>query len=218
MTMLLDLRDGGLREVPDQVRQPGHTSVNLSGNNLEHINSGSINEAVIEMDLSSNKLSAVPSSFNALVALTNLQLASNVLTSIGSSLSGLTNLKQLVLARNKLDDVSDAFDYLTALEYLDLSQNQLRGQPVFNQPLKQLTNLNLSDNRMTYLHKSIALCPKLIHLKVCCHSLSVHVASVFGRGAVALLRRFPTIGCELTQARCAFAQIFNSWTSPVTPW
>ncbi|XP_062915783.1 lumican-like isoform X1 [Mobula hypostoma] len=62
-------------------------------------------------------------------SLVELKLSSNKISKIGNSLRGLENLTTLVLEDNKLTDVGGALNNLKSLTYLDLSMNELTKLP-----------------------------------------------------------------------------------------
>ncbi|XP_072914950.1 lumican [Hemitrygon akajei] len=62
-------------------------------------------------------------------SLVELKLSSNKISKIGNSFKGLENLTTLVLEDNKLTDVGGALSNLKSLFYLDLSMNELTKLP-----------------------------------------------------------------------------------------
>lgn len=80
------------------------------------------------LDLSSNKLKAVPSAFNSISSLVKLDLSSNLIENINSkAFSKLHELRELNLQKNQLTRLDpELFHPLTDLEFIDISFNQIK--------------------------------------------------------------------------------------------
>ena len=96
--------------------------------------------------LSSNSLSAVPSSLGSLSKLQSLYLDDNVIRSFEIS-SGLSELTLLRLTNNQLSSIPTQISTLTKLRILYLDGNYIKSVPQkFFQDLAKLTTLRLGDN------------------------------------------------------------------------
>ncbi|KAJ6797501.1 Uncharacterized protein M6B38_217550 [Iris pallida] len=137
----------GLKVVPSISAFTGLRSVNLSGNFIVQINSGSLPRSLHTLDLSRNKIGAVEG-LRELTRLRVLNLSYNRISRIGHGLSNCTLIKELYLAGNKISDV-EGLHRLLKLTVLDLSFNKIAtakalGQLVAN--YNSLLALNLIGN------------------------------------------------------------------------
>ncbi|KAL2647015.1 hypothetical protein AAZV13_05G091350 [Glycine max] len=84
---------------------------------------------VTEMDLSENRLMALPTTIGGLKALTMLDLHSNQLINLPHSFGELINLVDLDLHANRLKSLPATFGNLTNIIDLDLSSNGFMDLP-----------------------------------------------------------------------------------------
>jgi len=80
-----------------------------------------------QLDLSGNRLTALPDDIGDLPRLTRLVLDDNQLAALPESLGALTSLRWLALDGNALTDLPAAISRLPQLEKLDLRWNKLTG-------------------------------------------------------------------------------------------
>ena len=83
----------------------------------------------MDLWLSNNAITAVPTELGALTALTNLDLADNAITSVPTEVGTLRSLELLGLQNNDLTSVPSEIAALPSLRYLRLNSNQLTGMP-----------------------------------------------------------------------------------------
>ncbi|MFL6273920.1 MAG: COR domain-containing protein [Blastocatellia bacterium] len=102
------------------------------------------------LDLTNNKLTALPDWLSNLTNLTTLDLSNNELTALPDWLANLTNLTVLYLTGNKLTALPDWLANLTNLTDLDLSF-VLTALPDWLANLTNLTALYLGGNKLTAL-------------------------------------------------------------------
>ena len=114
------------------------------------------NRGSLYLSLSNLKLSKLPSGLFALIenltegGLVQLSLSGNRLTAIPSEIRFLPALKNLHLSGNQLTDVSsELIGFLPQLEVLNLFQNQLTDIPLKIFSLSKLEELSLSTNALT---------------------------------------------------------------------
>jgi len=112
------------------------------------------------LNLSGNRLNAVPASVRKLTALTRLDLDHNRLTELPNWLGELTALTTLNLSgnlySNRLSGLPESFGDLTALTWLDLYGNRLvGGLPASFGNLTALTWLRLGGNQLTEVPDSV---------------------------------------------------------------
>ncbi|KAL7245654.1 hypothetical protein ACSBR2_000896 [Camellia fascicularis] len=162
----------GLKVIPTLAQFSSLRSVNLSGNSIVHITTGSLPKGLHTLNMSKNKISTIEG-FRELTRLRVLDLSYNRLSRIGHGLSNCTLIKELYLAGNKISEVEGLHRFLK-LTVLDLSFNKLTttkalGQLVAN--YNSLLALNLLGNPIQsnindeQLRKSVCgLLPKLAYL------------------------------------------------------
>ena len=101
---------------------------------------------VVRLDLSKQKLKAVPEELRRLPNLNALDLGRNKLKELPPWFTDLTNLQELTLSGNKLMDFPEVICGLRHLKRLDMSRNALTGLPACMGRLKELTSLDLWSN------------------------------------------------------------------------
>ncbi|CAK4126271.1 unnamed protein product [Aphanomyces euteiches] len=105
-------------------------------------------QALKELVLSSNKLSALPESLGQLSVLEVLRIEDNQLTRLPESIGALQKLQIMTAQSNQLEILPDSFSNLRFITTLDLSKNRLtslRGCLKHNESLKFL---DLRQNRL----------------------------------------------------------------------
>ena len=117
----------------------------------------------IELDLSYNVLTKLPSEITKLTNLTKLNLIGNQLTELPPEIAKLTNLTTLDLGNNQLTQLPPEITKLTNLNTLNLSGNKLTELPPEIAKLTNLTTLKLVNNQLTELPFEIT---KLTNLKM----------------------------------------------------
>ena len=101
---------------------------------------------VYRLDLSKQKLKAVPEELRRLPNLNALDLGRNKLKELPPWFTDLANLQELTLSGNKLVDFPEVICGLRHLKRLDMSRNALTGLPACLGRLKELTSLDLWSN------------------------------------------------------------------------
>uniref|UniRef100_A0A0A9CKB8 Uncharacterized protein n=1 Tax=Arundo donax TaxID=35708 RepID=A0A0A9CKB8_ARUDO len=137
----------GLKAVPMIAAFSSLRAVNLSGNFIVHISSGSLPKGLHSLDLSRNKIASIDG-LRELTRLRVLNLSYNRISRIGHGLSSCTAIRELYLAGNKISDV-EGLHRLLKLAVLDVSFNKITtakslGQLVAN--YSSLRALNLVGN------------------------------------------------------------------------
>ncbi len=107
------------------------------------------------LDLSDNKLTALPESVTCLQNLTALHLFRNQLTALPENVTRLQNLTSLVLGANQLTTLPESVTRLQYLTELSLNNNQLTALPENVTRLQNLTALGLYGNQLTALPESV---------------------------------------------------------------
>ena len=146
--------------------------------------------ALTQLYLENNQLTSLPDSFVRLTALTRLSLGNNQLTSLPDSFVDLRALTELWLQKNQLTSLPHKFGDLRALTVLSLHQNQLSTLPNSFGNLSALTELNLGKNQLSSLPGSFGRLTALTVLNLCFSQLA-SLPDSFGRlSALTVLRLY----------------------------
>lgn len=161
----------GLRVIPALAPFTSLRTINLSGNSIVRIASGSLPKSLHVLDLSRNKITAIEG-LRELCRLRVLDLSYNKISRIGHGLANCTLIKELYLAGNKISDV-EGLHRLLKLAVLDLSFNKVTTMKALGQlaaNYNSLLALNLLGNPVhtnvgeEQLRKSISsLLPRLAY-------------------------------------------------------
>ncbi len=104
-----------------------------------------------QLNLYLNELSTLPDQICNLTMLSKLNLTDNKLTTLPAEICRLTNLRELSLSHNSLTILPDQIGNLTMLNKLDLYENHLTTLPAKIGDLANLQELNVSSNELTTL-------------------------------------------------------------------
>ncbi|KAM0935416.1 putative leucine-rich repeat domain superfamily [Dioscorea sansibarensis] len=121
---------------------------------------------VTELNLSENRIMALPSTIVSLTCLRKLDIHSNQLINLPDSFGELSNLIDLDLHANQLKSLPASFGNLTSLTNLDLSSNRLSSLPETLGNLKSLRKLNVETNELEELPYTIGSCAALVELRL----------------------------------------------------
>ncbi|ORZ00354.1 hypothetical protein BCR43DRAFT_485087 [Syncephalastrum racemosum] len=168
----LDISRNRLQSLPANVKLLKHLkTLNISANQLHVVPREIYHLTQLEvLILSQNYLVAIPSEMPVhLPNLITLRASANRIRSIDCNLGLWQKLKHFqlgsVFGGNQLSRLPDEIADMPALEELDLTHNQLRELPI-NMHIDTLVHLNVSDNQLGCLPKSIANCRRLRTLNV----------------------------------------------------
>ncbi len=123
-------------------------------------------ERVYRLDLSKNKLAAIPPEVFTLRNLQMLNLSKNRIKEIPPGIAELKHLQRLDLSRNVLVQIPVQIGELENLLFLDLSRNNLISLPKEIGRLKRLEYFNLWDNDLSDLPDEIAGMDRLRELEL----------------------------------------------------
>lgn len=152
---------------PDLAKVVGNLrTLDLSGNRIKALpeNIGAF-KVLKTLTLAKNQLEAIPQDIGQLVKLENLNLAFNLLTAIPSSVSQLRNLKEVNLSQNRLKTFPSCLLGLKQLNMVDLSGNSITCIPQGIERL-EATELVLNQNQISSLPEHLAQCPRLRTLRL----------------------------------------------------
>ncbi len=113
-------------------------------------------DQVYRLDLSGQKLKAVPEGVFLLKNLNALDLSHNKLKALPERMQELRYMQELRASRNKLTALPAGLCRLTHLKRLDLSRNGLRGLPRCVGAFKELVSLDLWDNDLSDFPEEMA--------------------------------------------------------------
>ena len=107
---------------------------------------GELGPSLTYLNLSSNRITSLPTELGALTGMKELRLNSNAITSLPTEIGTLTGLTYLDLPSNAITSVPSELGALTGLVILDLSANQLTGVPTEFRTWGPSSYCTLSDN------------------------------------------------------------------------
>mmetsp|Transcript_9559 Transcript_9559/g.23950 ORF Transcript_9559/g.23950 Transcript_9559/m.23950 type:complete len:921 (-) Transcript_9559:278-3040(-) len=150
-----------LTEIPHDLLQSKDRVINVSNNKISAL-PPDLNRlaSVTEMDLSSNCLRIIPAEFGMLTNLTSLDLSHNRITLLPHEISNLTSLKAVTLAHNRVAHIPDSLATLTRITHLSLRCNCLIKLPPSFGKLVRLKVVDLQNNFLV----EIPPCKKLQRL------------------------------------------------------
>lgn len=116
----------------ERIEYPKCKNLNIKGNRLQKFPTTISDVKTLEkLDLSENRISSIEDdAFDGLENLIELDLSFNELTYLPTSLGKLTKLKKLNLSGNKIGSLPKEFENLTSLESLDFDGNPIGRVPV----------------------------------------------------------------------------------------
>ncbi|KAH7514388.1 hypothetical protein FEM48_Zijuj11G0084500 [Ziziphus jujuba var. spinosa] len=121
---------------------------------------------VVELDLSENRIMALPPTMSGLKALMKLHIHSNQVINLPESFGELSNLTDLDLHANRLRSLPPSFGNLTKLINLNLSSNEFTHLPDIIGNLTNLKRLNVDTNELEDLPYTIGSCTSLLELNL----------------------------------------------------
>lgn len=121
--------------------------------------------ALKTLNLKMNRITSLPEEIGQLVKLETLVVSGNLLSSLPKSLSKLKHLRELDASRNQITAFPVALSKLDHLDSVDLSANKIKSIPEGVEEL-QLTILSLNQNQISTISVSLSKCPRLKTLKL----------------------------------------------------
>eukprot|EP01113_Clastostelium_recurvatum_P024327 TRINITY_DN2904_c0_g1_i3.p1 TRINITY_DN2904_c0_g1~~TRINITY_DN2904_c0_g1_i3.p1 ORF type:complete len:930 (+),score=328.62 TRINITY_DN2904_c0_g1_i3:54-2843(+) len=123
------------------------------------------------LDLSNQKLAAIPPNLRKLAVLVSLSLNHNLIQDV-NGLQENKRLQEVDLSNNQLEALAESFFQLLDLVKLNISFNRLVELSPSVASLQQLTELNLANNKLTALPPTLAKLPRLNILNVSFNNLT----------------------------------------------
>ncbi|KAG6571843.1 Plant intracellular Ras-group-related LRR protein 5, partial [Cucurbita argyrosperma subsp. sororia] len=154
----------------ENIAKSGLTVLNLKGklmDNMEFlpISIGKLS-VLVELDLSENKIMALPPELSSLRLLTKFVIHSNQLINLPGTFGELVNLTVVDLHANRLKSLPASFGNLKNLISLNLSSNLFAHLPEIIGSLTSLKMLNVETNELEDLPYTIGSCSSLVELRL----------------------------------------------------
>ena len=132
------------------------------------------------LDLSLCELEEVPvREIASLRKATNVNLSTNLLVSLPTTFVTLTQIVKLDLSRNMLVELPENFGQMTKLKYLDLYANKISRLPLSLGELKNLRWLDLKENPLTEAVASVAgPCSNIRECQACARNIVTYLSAV----------------------------------------
>ncbi|WP_312074957.1 COR domain-containing protein [Chryseobacterium sp.] len=140
----------------EKIEYPKCKNLSIKGNKLEKFPTSLSDAYTLEkLDLSENKISSIDDdAFDNLENLIELDLSFNDLSYLPTSIGNLKKLKRLILSGNKIKSLPKEFENLTSLEFLDFDGNPIGRVPleISSQGVSGIINyyLSLGDNAQLF--------------------------------------------------------------------
>jgi hypothetical protein len=128
---------------------------------IEELPIGSEHENDERINLSWNRIRAIPQNLESLRCLRSLDLTGNKIEIIPSSLGCLTILKRLELSDNKIRFIAPEIGELKTLTFLGLNSNKLKFLPVEVCNLLNLRHLQVANNDLATIPTGLARLTRL---------------------------------------------------------
>jgi len=184
--------DQNLTMLPENIEKVSATlrGINLSENRITNLPKivADFKELRI-LNVERNQICHIDETWGRLLKqLTHLKISSNRITAIPTSFQSLTFLREVHLASNQLSSFPLEFCGLTQLALLDLSNNSITAIPQEISSLQAL-ELNLNDNKISSIHRDISHCPRLQILRLEQNHLTLEAfpSSILRESKVSLL-------------------------------
>ncbi|XP_072743771.1 uncharacterized protein [Anoplolepis gracilipes] len=132
------------------------------------------------LDLSLCELEEVPvREIVSLRKVTNLNLSTNLLVSLPTTFVTLKQIIKLDLSRNMLVELPENFGEMIQLKYLDLYANKISRLPLSLSELKNLRWLDLKENPLTEAVASVAgPCSNIHECQACARNIVTYLSTV----------------------------------------
>ncbi|RCH80622.1 hypothetical protein CU098_003214, partial [Rhizopus stolonifer] len=189
----LDISRNRLTRLPDQIRHLTHLRIlNVTSNQLTHIPPElyALQDLQV-LILSQNKIQSIPEDMPRLLPnLVTFRIAANLIEKLPSRLDYWQHMRHFQLGSvyggNRLVQLPDSITDMSLLEELDVSYNQLRSLP-HDLAIQSLQFLNVSNNQLDFIPKSITQCQQLKSLNVSKNHLTTLPADLVSLSQLELL-------------------------------
>ncbi|XP_061599768.1 leucine-rich repeat-containing protein 57 [Cololabis saira] len=189
-TGVFQLTGKGLQEFPEELQRltANLRTMDLSGNKIEAL-PGSVGNFVQlkSLTLNSNRLTGLPAEIGKLKKLETLSVNGNLIKQLPPSVGQLKALRTLCLAGNQISEFPTGLGVLRQLDMLDLSRNKIQSVPTAVSEL-QAIEINLNQNQISSLSVEVSRCPRLkvLRLEENCLELASIPHSILSQSQVSL--------------------------------
>eukprot|EP00118_Oscarella_pearsei_P004184 m.17383 g.17383 ORF g.17383 m.17383 type:complete len:590 (+) comp27479_c0_seq1:63-1832(+) len=198
----LDYRNKMTASIPSDIFQSavdaGVSEVDLSKNRLTALPDGlcQLQKTLTDLCLAQNRLSVLDGSIASFVKLTKLDLSANLLSDL-PDLQPLTNLLELIISYNKFSSIPGCVYKVVKLETLLASDNHLCEINVDGlKNLKCLSSLDVQNNSIAHVPPELGTLKNLRALQLSGNSFRVPRVAILAKGTQAILEylqdRMPT--------------------------
>lgn len=194
----LSLKNNSFKKIPTILYAPNSIeNLNLSDNRISELFANDVRNLseILEVDISFNGLNLIPDA--------NIQFPKTViLTAKGNNfsvfppvLNKLSTLQKIDLSENSIEKFKDGdFSDLKDLEELDLSRNNLTYLPPSIGELKKLKKLNLSGNKIKYLPKEFENLVELQYLDLSGNPIEKVPVEISAQGSQGIINYYLSLG------------------------
>lgn len=172
-TGALAFPDKKLESFPDDLSKVSATlrNLDLSKNKIPALPSFIASFKLLKtLNLSQNRLTELPPVLGQLLKLETLILSYNLIQTVPDNMGNLKNLKELDMSNNRLTQFPMTLSQCTKLDVVNLSGNKITSvkdsQKNYSIQNFQVTELNLNQNQIAEISKQIAKCPRLKTLRL----------------------------------------------------
>uniref|UniRef100_A0A7I4Z3S2 Leucine-rich repeat-containing protein 58 n=1 Tax=Haemonchus contortus TaxID=6289 RepID=A0A7I4Z3S2_HAECO len=153
--------------------------LNVSKNNLLHIECLPAFANLVSLDVSSNGLSVLPEDVGSMVHLRTLAARNNLLEELPKSMANLEHMEALYLSGNRFETVPPPVFSMYRLRVLHLGGNRIETVPYAIGSMSKLEILYLGGNLLHEVPATIGRLQKLSSLSLCDNQLET-IPSTFG--------------------------------------
>ncbi|XP_063040499.1 leucine-rich repeat-containing protein 57 [Engraulis encrasicolus] len=190
-TGVFQLTGKGLPEFPEELqRLTGNLrTVDLSNNKIEALPPfiGSFLH-LKSLTINANRLTTLPNEIGKLKKLETLSLSGNQIQALPACVNQLKALRTLILSGNQLRELPSGLGALRHLDMLDLSKNRIQALPAEVAEL-QVIEINLNQNQISSVSPEVSRCPRLkvLRLEENCLELTSIPVSILTESPISLL-------------------------------
>ncbi|KAM4014252.1 leucine-rich repeat-containing protein 57 isoform 1-T3 [Anomaloglossus baeobatrachus] len=190
-TGVFQLMDKALVEFPEDLQRLSANlrTIDLSSNKIEALPPWIGKFAVLKsLSLNHNRLTVLPDELCKLKKLETLHLASNHISRLPADFGQLSTLKTLNLSGNQLRGIPPQLCSLRHLNVVDLSKNKIQAIPDEISGV-QAIEINLNQNQISQISVQVSRCPRLkvLRLEENCLELSMLPHSILSDSQISLL-------------------------------
>lgn len=209
---ILNIAKNLLTTLPSEISHLTNlTELYLGENRIKKIPTEVINQLVNlkTLNLSFNRLSAIPSEIKKLTNLSTLSLDGNKIVTLPDEITNLTSLTSLSVSRNMLSTLPTEIGKLTNLVIFDVSVNRLTKIPKGISQLTELAKLDIANNELATIPQEIGELINLIELNLFNNRISNLPSNVFRLRSLTTLNLSSNRLSELSSDICKLTRLIS---------